>query len=106
MTIDSEWDDDIDEMVADLPTTIKLIRTGEEVACTVSHVGKTDDVAAEGVFNVGNLEAGMKLSLWTATDGVPNVRDVVQIGGASGAKYSVLSKDTDSVGLRLLLRRI
>lgn len=101
MTIDSEWASDIDEMVEDLPNMLVVVSTGQSVSGTASHINRTDDVANEGVLNLANLEWHGKRSLFTL--GEPDVRAAVMVDGVG---YHVVSRDVDSVGIRLILRRV
>lgn len=106
MSIDTTvWATDLDSMISDLQSTLVWVNsagTSQSVACTISPITKQDDVQVGGIFNYNNLEAYVKISSFTLST-LPSVRDPVTVGGRA---YHVDNIEQDSIGARLMLRRV
>lgn len=92
---------DIDAIIADEPATMTL-RDGTVVSVAISEINKTDDVAADGVFNINGLSALAKLSAFPSST-PPAVRDTVTV---ASVKYYVDAVSKDSVSVVLTLKRV
>ena len=92
--------DDLDAMIADLPST--LVSGSDTVTGTAGEISKADDVAAEGVLNEADL-------LWVGAPEdfttVPSVRSTVTAGGV--LYYVERRVDSpDGMCVELYLRRV
>lgn len=91
---------DLAAMRDDLPSS--LVWSGQTISVTASPVMRSNDVSAEGVFSVREIEAYAVITDFTDSV-IPEPQAVVQV---DGIKYHITERETDPVGVRMMLRRV
>lgn len=91
---------DLAVMIADLPSV--LVYQGQTATGTRSEITRSDDVAADGIFAVADLQwVGLASELAT----MPNVRATVAVDGVN---YYIVTRalSPDGVAVTLQLKRV
>lgn len=91
---------DLEAMRDDLPST--LVWSGQTISVTASPVMRSNDVSAEGILSVREIEVYAVITDFAGSV-IPEPQAVVQV---DGIKYYITDRETDSVGVRMMLRRV
>lgn len=84
----------------DLPSS--LVWSGQTISVTASPVTRSNDVSAEGILSVREIEVVAVIADFAGSV-IPEPQAVVQV---DGIKYHITERETDAVGVRMTLRRV